>query len=133
MNREIISKELTLKALRSSGPGGQHVNKVSTKVELQFNIELSEGLTGEEKILLIDKLASRINKAGILIMQTDESRSQFRNKQLIIDRFFEILEKALIPKKKRKPTKTPKKAIEKRLEEKKRKSEKKQRRQDPDF
>ncbi|NNF83020.1 MAG: aminoacyl-tRNA hydrolase [Flavobacteriaceae bacterium] len=133
MNRDVLNNELKLKALRSSGAGGQHVNKVSTKIELQFDLENSAGLTSEEKAVISEKISNRINKSGIIVMQCDETRSQFRNKQILIDRFFGLIETALIPKKKRKPTKIPKKAAEKRLDEKKRKSQKKQSRQNPEY
>ena len=90
-------------------------------------------MNNKEKERISKKLAKRINKAGVLMMHCDETRSQFRNKQILINRFFEMLEEALMPEKKRKPTKVPKKAVEKRLEDKRRKSIKKQSRQDPDF
>ena len=109
------------------------MNKVSTKVELQFDVDRSEVLTEKQKEIIKRVLVNRINKSGILVMQCDETRSQHRNKQLLVQRFFELIDKSLKPQKKRKSTKIPKKAVEKRLEDKKRKSEKKQRRQEPDF
>ena len=133
MNKEALISELKFRALRSSGAGGQHVNKVSTKVELSFDLENSSVLTKEQLEILRSRLSNRINKSGIIVMHCDETRSQFRNKQILIDRFYELIEQALIPKKKRKATKVPKKAVEKRLEDKRRKSQRKQSRQDPEF
>lgn len=133
MNSEVIKTEISMKALRSSGAGGQHVNKVSTKIELHFNIRDSDGLNEEEKSRLLKRLSKRINKAGILVLQCDETRSQYRNKEIIQDRFFNMIAEALIKKKKRKPTKVPKKATEQRLEEKRRTSQKKLSRRDPEI
>ena len=125
MNREEISNELHFKAVRSSGPGGQHVNKVSTKMELVFDIKNSSALSNIEKVRISKKLASRITKNGNLILQCDESRSQRKNKELVIKRFFEIITKASKVPKPRKKTKPSKTAIEKRLKQKKIASSKK--------
>ena len=125
MNREEISNELNFKAVRSSGPGGQHVNKVSTKMELIFDIKNSSALSDIEKVRISKKLASRITKNGNLILQCDESRSQRKNKELVIKRFFEIITKASKVPKPRKKTKPSKTAIEKRLKQKKIASSKK--------
>ncbi|MGX1927948.1 alternative ribosome rescue aminoacyl-tRNA hydrolase ArfB [Flagellimonas sp. 2504JD4-2] len=133
LNKEQILKELKFKAIRSSGAGGQHVNKVSSKVELSFSPELSDGLSIAEKRRLLLKLGNRINKEGIFILQCDEARSQHKNKQIVIKRFFELLVKALEVPKKRKPTKPSKSSIEKRLKTKKRDSDKKATRKKPDW
>lgn len=119
MNKELILKELQFKAVRSGGAGGQHVNKVSSKVELTFDIENSESLTPNEKERLISKLGSRLTKENVLLLSVDESRSQHKNKVLVIQKLFELLEKALIVRKKRLKTKPSKSAIEKRLQSKK--------------
>ncbi|WP_420320816.1 alternative ribosome rescue aminoacyl-tRNA hydrolase ArfB [Flagellimonas sp.] len=133
MNKEQILKELQFKAVRSSGAGGQHVNKVASKVELSFALELSTGLSNIEKQRLRLKLGNRINKEGIFILQCDEARSQHKNKQLVIKRFFVLLKKALEVAKKRKATKPSKSSIEKRLKSKKKAAEKKVGRKKPDW
>nr|WP_299487185.1 alternative ribosome rescue aminoacyl-tRNA hydrolase ArfB [uncultured Allomuricauda sp.] len=133
MNKEQILKELRFKAIRSSGAGGQHVNKVSSKVELSFAAELSEGLTYTEKERLLSKLGNRLNKEGVLILQCDEARSQHKNKQIVIKRFFELLKTALRVPKARKRTKPSKSSIEKRLKSKKKAAEKKAGRKKPDW
>ena len=125
LNKKEFGNELNFKAVRSSGPGGQHANKVSTKIELTFNIKSSTVLNEIEKVRIGKKLASRITKDGLLILQCDESRSQHKNKEIVIKRFFEIIEKALKVPKPRKKTKPSKAAIEKRLKQKKIASEKK--------
>ncbi|MDC6365235.1 MULTISPECIES: alternative ribosome rescue aminoacyl-tRNA hydrolase ArfB [Flavobacteriaceae] len=125
MNREQIHRELQFKAVRSGGAGGQHVNKVSTKVELSFNIPASNGLSDVEKERLQLKLKTRLNQDGNLILRCDESRSQHKNKTLVVKRFFEVLRNALEVQKKRKPTKPTKASVEKRLQSKRKESEKK--------
>lgn len=133
MNKELLLSELDFKAVRSSGAGGQNVNKVSSKVILRFAIQESKGINEEEKLLLQQKLASRLTKEGFLVLHADEDRSQFKNKAIVIQRFFELLEKNLVQPKVRKKTKTPKSAIEKRLKEKKKYSEIKKIRRKLDF
>ena len=119
MNQEQILNELQFKAIRSSGPGGQHANKVSSKVELSFQIAASDGLTERQKKRLLLKLGNKLSKEGILILQCDESRSQHKNKDLVIKRFFKLLEKSLIVPKARKKSKPTRSSIEKRLKSKK--------------
>lgn len=125
MNKEILLKELSYKAVRSSGAGGQHVNKVSSKIVLVFDVMASEGLTLLEKEKIYLKLANRLSKENLLLLQCDESRSQHKNKELVLIRFFELIEKALKVAKKRKATKPSKSSIEKRLKSKKKAAEKK--------
>ena len=125
MNKEILLKELSYKAVRSSGAGGQHVNKVSSKIVLVFDVMASEGLTVLEKEKIYLKLANRLSKENILLLQCDDSRSQHKNKELVLIRFFELIEKALKVAKKRKATKPSKSSIEKRLKSKKKAAEKK--------
>ena len=115
-------QELKLKAVRSSGAGGQHVNKVSTKVELSFDVPASKALSLVEKERIYKKLAARLTKEKILILQADEHRSQYRNKALAIERLFELLEKAVKVPKKRRRTKPTRSSIEKRLTSKKKKA-----------
>jgi len=133
MNPEILTKELRFKAVRSSGAGGQHVNKVSSKVELAFDVVQSQGLSSKEKERLLFKLENRLTKDHILILQCDETRSQHQNKQLVINRFFDVLKKALYVPKKRKPTKPSKSSVEKRLKSKKVSSAKKANRRKPNL
>ncbi len=128
-----ILQELTFKAIRSSGSGGQHVNKVSSKVELLFNLKESRVLNDVQKERLLTKLKHRLTKDGILILQCGESRSQHKNKEIIMKRFIAILREALKVPKKRRPTKIPKSAIRRRLKSKRNQSDKKSRRKKPDF
>lgn len=128
MNKEIIQTEIQYKAVRSSGAGGQNVNKVATKVQLQFFMEQSNGLTADEKTLLTEKLANRITKEGFIMVECGETRSQLKNKELCTQRLFLLLENALKKDKKRIATKIPKSVIKKRLEDKQRNAEKKQNR-----
>lgn len=131
MNTAIIIKELTYKAVRSSGAGGQHVNKVSSKIELSFRVDDSKGLSQEEKLLLNQKLSSRITKEGKLIVQCGDSRSQHKNKDLAIKRLLDLVKTNLHIPKTRRPTRIPKAVIKKRLENKKKQSFKKANRRKP--
>ena len=128
MNKEIIFNELQFKAVRSSGAGGQHVNKVSSKVMVSFNVANSEGLSEDEKELVIKNLTTKLSKDCLLILTCQESRSQHRNKELVVERFFNLLEKSLFIPKVRKATKPSKTKIAKRLNTKKQLSEKKENR-----
>ncbi|NNK88095.1 MAG: aminoacyl-tRNA hydrolase [Flavobacteriaceae bacterium] len=132
MDTGLLIKELVLKAIRSSGPGGQHVNKVSSKIELSFDLSASEALSEEEKTLLLNSFKSRMTKDGRLILQCDESRNQHRNREIIVKRFLELVKTGLKKPKKRKKTRMPAKAKEKRLEAKRRQSTKKEDRKKPD-
>ncbi|WP_405209235.1 alternative ribosome rescue aminoacyl-tRNA hydrolase ArfB [Aquimarina sp. LLG6339-5] len=131
MNTAIIINELKFKAVRSSGAGGQHVNKVSSKVELAFNILDSKGLTDEEKLRITQKLTSRITKSGELILNCGDTRSQHRNKELVISRCLDVLKASLHAPKPRKRSKPTKSSIKKRLESKKRQALKKSNRRKP--
>lgn len=133
MKTAIILSELNYKAVRSSGPGGQHVNKTSSKVEVYFSISTSQGLSESEKRLLLQRLSSRITSENILVLQCSETRSQHRNKTLVTKRLLQLLEDNKKPAKKRKKTKPSKSAIEKRLREKKGKALKKTNRKPPEF
>ncbi len=133
MESEIIISELQFKAVRSSGAGGQNVNKVSSKVVLSFDLKNSQALTDEEKVLLENKLASRLTSEQILILNCDEDRSQLKNKSIIIKRFLDIITAGLVIPKIRKATKIPKSVIKKRIKDKKNLSEIKKSRRKPDF
>ena len=130
-DEELIIKELSFKAIRSSGAGGQHVNKTASKVELSFNLLNSKALSKEQKALLSLRLEQRLSKKSELIMQCSESRSQHKNKSIVIARFLELLRTNLIEDKKRIPTKTPKVVIKKRLTDKRKQAEKKANRKPP--
>lgn len=132
-NKDALLQELTFKAVRSSGAGGQHVNKVSSKVELAFNLFESSVFNEKQRERLINKLQNRLTKEGVLMLQCDESRSQHKNKELVIKRFFELIENSLIIPKKRIPTKIPRAVIKKRLKSKRKLSDKKVNRQKPDI
>ena len=123
-----LEAELVFNASRSSGPGGQHVNKVSTRIELRLDIPGSKLLKEEEKLVLIDKLANRISREGMLILASQSGRSQFNNRAEVTERFYRLVEKALTPAKKRRPTRPTTASRIKRLESKQQRSEKKMRR-----
>jgi ribosome-associated protein len=133
MEKEKIISELTFKAVRSSGAGGQNVNKVSSKVVLTFDLKNSQALTEAEKLLLETKLSSRLTTDLVLILNCDEDRSQLKNKEIVIKRFLEIIKNGLIVPKERKPTKIPKSVIRKRIKDKKNVSEVKKNRRKPDL
>jgi len=133
MISENILKELKFKAVRSSGAGGQHVNKVSSKIELFFDLQNSDSLTSEEKELLQKNLKSKLTKDGILMLQCAESRSQHKNKDIAIKRFLQIITNGLKVPKKRKATKPSKSSINKRLEKKKKHAYKKAFRRKPEL
>ncbi len=123
-----FSSELIFSFSRSSGPGGQNVNKVSTKAELRFHILNSALLSQDEKTLVLNKLAKRINKAGELILVSQSERTQLKNKEVVIEKFYSLLRRALAPRKKRKPTRPSEATREKRLEDKRIKAQQKEQR-----
>ena len=130
-NMENLLAEVSFKTSRSGGSGGQHVNKVSTKVELDFDVLESKALTEEEKALISEKLASRLTSDGILQVISQSERSQLRNKKVALEKFQELIQACFIVPKKRKPSKVPRRVKEKRLFTKKMKAEiKKLRRKD---
>jgi len=128
MTKRNFENEFVFITSRSSGKGGQHVNKTNTKVELRFNIDASEILNSEEKKLLKEKLSGKINNEGILQIVSQETRSQLKNKNKCIEKFYKLLEDAFKVRKKRKKTKRSFSSILKRLENKKKHSKKKENR-----
>lgn len=125
-DEKVFLAEVSFKTSRSSGKGGQHVNKTESRVSLFFNIEESDLLTGEEKSILKERLMSRLTDGKIIQIDVEESRSQQRNKEIALKRLIKLLGENSKPKKKRKISKPSKAAIKKRLKAKKVKSEKKQ-------
>ena len=128
---EQILTELNFRASKSSGPGGQHVNKVSTRVTLLFGVAGSSVLSDDQKELILGKLKNRISNDGILSLSCNETRSQVKNKEIVIERFKVLIENAIKPIKKRKPTKPTKASVQKRLKDKKVQSDKKDLRKPP--
>jgi ribosome-associated protein len=133
MDIQVILSEVKYKAVRSSGAGGQNVNKVSSKVVLTFDLQNSQAFTEPEKLLLQTNLENRLTTDLILILNCDEDRSQLKNKEIVTKRFLDIIKKGLHVPKERKPTKIPKSVIRKRIKDKKNISEVKKSRRKPDF
>ncbi len=131
MDSEKLLKEISFKAVRSSGPGGQHVNKTSSKAVISFTITDSQIFSPSEKQRLLEKLKSRISQDGSLTITCSESRSQHRNKALAIARLFRLLEKSLRVAKSRKKSRPSRNAVEKRLVSKKKHALKKANRKPP--
>ena len=131
MNLAQILNDIQFKAVRSSGAGGQHVNKVSTKVILIFDLMGSRALSAEEKQLLVQRLGSRLTKNNMLIVQSADTRSQNKNREIAQQRLLELLERNLEIPPVRKKSKPPRQSKEKRLKLKQQKSEKKSRRKKP--
>ncbi|MBS1638356.1 MAG: aminoacyl-tRNA hydrolase [Bacteroidetes bacterium] len=123
-----LDKECEFKTSRSSGKGGQNVNKLETRVELWFNIEASAILTPAEKKRLLEKLAARLVNNNTLHLQEQSARTQLQNKDLILKKFYKRLDLAMKQEKPRKATKPSKSAVEKRLKSKKIASERKEQR-----
>lgn len=131
MNTEILLKELSFKAVRSSGAGGQHVNKTASKVEVTFSVLNSEALSEREKKRIIEKLKNRITSEGMIILQSGKTRSQHKNKAIVIKRLIDLLEQSLVRTKLRRKTKPSRGSIEKRLTSKRNQALKKANRKNP--
>jgi len=121
----LFAQECRFRTSRSSGKGGQNVNKVETKVELLFDISASALFTNDEKSRLLKKLAAGLNADGLFSVVCEEERSQLKNKYLAIEKAIALIKQALKPVKPRQKTKPTKASVEKRLEDKKRQAEKK--------
>jgi ribosome-associated protein len=130
-SREDLIKVVTFKTSRSGGKGGQNVNKVSSKVELILDLNLAPFFSEEERVLLMDRLANRLDQEGCLHIVSQEDRSQLMNKERTLVKLLALLKSALHIQKKRKPTKIPKVVIRKRLDDKQAAGNKKELRKRP--
>jgi ribosome-associated protein len=117
--------EITFQTSRSSGPGGQNVNKVESRVELRWHLQQSQVLTPIQKELILEKIASQLTAEGYLLVVAQDDRSQLRNKEIALARFHELLQKSLRRPKPRRATRPSAGAVRQRLEGKKRQGEKK--------
>ena len=118
----ISAQELEITASRSSGPGGQHVNKTDTRIQVRWNVTASEALSDVHRVRLQKNLASRLTESGDLLIACDTNRSQRRNKEEALQRLAAMVREALIPPKPRKKTRPSRAAVERRLQEKKQRS-----------
>jgi ribosome-associated protein len=128
---DLLLNELVFMTSRSSGPGGQNVNKVNSKVTLQFDVMKSAVLTAEEKQTIGEKLKSRVTGEGVLLLSAQDKRSQLQNKEEVLLKFDRLLTKAFEKRKARKATRPSKRATQSRLNKKKAHSEKKKLRRNP--
>ena len=133
MNTDQLFREVSFKAVRSSGAGGQHVNKVSTKVILVFDLDKSIAFTEEEKNRLYHTLRQRLTKDNLLVIQAGDTRSQVKNREIAQQRLLNLLTTGLETPKERKKTRPTKKSVEKRLKTKRKVAEKKSGRKKPDL
>lgn len=133
MNTDLLRQEVTYKATRSSGPGGQHVNKTNTRVELYWNLEESQALSDLEKDRLRTALANRLNRDGQLVLSASRTRSQLKNKKQVTEKFLSLLERRVKPPRVRKKTRVPKSVKRRRLKNKRFNSEKKANRRKPEY
>lgn len=122
-NCSISYREIGFETSRASGPGGQHVNKTESRVSLVFNVPDSESLRPAQKARIMDRLSTRIDSRGNLRVSVEEHRSQLTNKRLAEERFVALMQQALKPIKKRKPTRPSLSAKRKRLDSKRRRSQ----------
>lgn len=129
--RECLTRELKFRTSRSSGPGGQHVNKTESRVELLWRPGESRCLNEEQKAIVQARLRKRISEEGVLVLASEKYRSQYRNKEELIARFIQLIQGSLVPVKKRKPTRPTRASREKRIREKKIRGELKRSRKDP--
>lgn len=129
--KDCLLNEIDYRTTRASGPGGQHVNKTETRVELYWNLGTSSCLDEEQKLRLRQQLSSRLTSQGILILSSDKFRSQYRNRVEVTDRFLQLLNSSLAVQKKRVPSKPTRSSRDKRIRAKKLRGEIKRMRQNP--
>lgn len=128
----ILLPELLFRASRSSGPGGQHVNKVNSRITLRFNVRESAILTDDEKSILLTRLRTHLTEGGELMIHAQDNRSQVQNKEAVLQKLDAMLVKAFEKRKARKATKPSHTAVQKRINSKRKQSEKKHWRQKPE-
>jgi ribosome-associated protein len=128
----LLGNEIGFQTSRSSGPGGQNVNKTNTKVTLRFSVPHSAVLTEEEKEIILKKMSTRLTSTGEILISSQEKRSQLQNKEEVIRKFELLMVKAFEKRKARKTTKPSKASVRKRIESKKQHSDKKRWRQKPE-
>ncbi len=119
----VPESELQFRFSTGSGPGGQHVNKTATRVTLLFDVAGSPSLDEETRIRLLDRLASRLDRRGLLHIDVQESRSQWQNRMTAVARFQKVMAEALVEQPERRPTRPTRRSREDRLEEKRRRSD----------
>ncbi|MEE9392741.1 MAG: alternative ribosome rescue aminoacyl-tRNA hydrolase ArfB [Planctomycetota bacterium] len=122
-NLTIPDEDLKFETGTASGPGGQNVNKVETRVTLLFDLEHSASVTASQRARLHEQLSTRISKDGILRVVSQKERSQSGNRRLVVERFIEILREALFVERKRRPTRATRGSVRRRLEQKKQRSD----------
>jgi ribosome-associated protein len=132
VNASLLFNELNFTASRSGGPGGQNVNKVNSKITLKFDVVHSRILGEEEKASILKNLSTHLTSDGVLILSSQDKRSQLENKEDVIRKFEKLMVKAFAKRKKRKATKPSKSAVEKRMTSKKLQAEKKKWRRAPE-
>lgn len=117
--QECLLREVEYRTSRSSGPGGQHVNKTETRVELMWSPQKSSCLDEAQRMMVISRLGKRLTDEGMLVMASEKYRSQYRNKAELTERFLELIRACLLPVKKRRPTRPTRSSVEKRIRNKK--------------
>jgi ribosome-associated protein len=128
--RECLIREVEYRTSRSSGPGGQHVNKTESRVELLWSPQESDCLSEAQKLMVAGRLSNRITDEGVLILVSEKYRSQHRNRADVIERFLDLIQTSLVPVKKRRPTRPTRSSVEKRIKSKKIRGEIKKSRRD---
>lgn len=121
----VDENDIEYNAVRSAGPGGQNVNKVSTAIQIHFDIDKIENMTDAMRARLVILAGSKLNKENCIVIKAQDQRTQERNKENALNRLIELIKKAAVEPKKRKPKKRSKASHQKRLNEKKKQSDKK--------
>ena len=129
--RDCLISEVSYRTSRSSGPGGQHVNKTESRVELMWDPASSLCLTNPQRILVLKRLATRLTDEGMLVLSSEKHRSQHQNREEVNERFFQLVTVSIIPVKKRIPTRPTRSSRENRIREKKNRGEVKKTRRNP--